>query len=160
VSGPLLAPASDDKPPGTSGTTGAVGATELSPKEDWKGVGETELVGSSPGQQHSELAGSGSPHGPGTEMYASPAPTHSELHGGVSPGGQGYAGSQSPESPYASTVHEAGAGQARPELHGSATGSIVSPVSGGGAGQSHEMQAYPMSATMNSPVYEMPAEYT
>ncbi|OBT83593.1 hypothetical protein VE02_07992 [Pseudogymnoascus sp. 03VT05] len=159
VSGPLLAPASDDKPPGTSGTTGAVGATELSGKEEWKGAGGTELVGSSPGQQHSELAGSGSPHGPRTEMYASPAPTHSELHGGVSPGGEGYAGSQSPGSPYGSTVHEAGAGQARPELHGSTTGSVVSPVSGGGAGQSHEMQAYPMSATMNSPIYEMPAEY-
>ncbi|KFY68647.1 hypothetical protein V496_00913 [Pseudogymnoascus sp. VKM F-4515 (FW-2607)] len=157
VSGPLLANASDDKPPGTAGTAGP---TELAGKEEWKGAG-TELVGSSPGQQHSELAGSGSPHGPGAEMYASPAPTHSELHGGVSPGGQGYPNSQSPGSPYGSTIHEAGAGKARPELHGSATGSIVSPISGGGqAGQAHEMYAYPMSATMNSPVYEMPAEYS
>ncbi|OBT61189.1 hypothetical protein VE03_09432 [Pseudogymnoascus sp. 23342-1-I1] len=156
VSGPLLAAGSDDKPPGTSGTAGA---TELTGKDEWKGAG-TELAGSPPGQPHSELAGSGSPHGPGTEMYASPAPTHSELHGGVSPGGQGYANSQSPTSPYGSTVHEAGAGQARPELHGSVAGSVVSPVSGGGeSGQSHEMYAYPMGATMNSPVYEMPAEY-
>ncbi|KFX96463.1 hypothetical protein V490_03347 [Pseudogymnoascus sp. VKM F-3557] len=155
VSGPLLAPASDDKPPGTSGTAGA---TELAGKEDWKGAGGTELAGSSPGQQHSELAGSGSPHGPGAELYASPALTHSELHGGSSPGGQTYANSQSPGSPYGSTIHEAGAGQARPELHGSGSvgsGTVVSPVSGGG--ESHEM--YAMSATMNSPVYEMPAEY-
>lgn len=136
-----------------------MGATELAGKEEWKGTG-TELVGSSPEQQHPELAGSGSPHVQGTEMYASPAPTHSELQGGVSPGGQTYATSQSPGSPYGSTIYEAGAGQARPELHGSATGSVVSPVSGGGAGQAHEMNAYPMSATMNSPVYEMPAEYT
>ncbi|KAL5353032.1 hypothetical protein ACLOAV_001061 [Pseudogymnoascus australis] len=159
VSGPLLANASDDKPPGTAGT-GAGGPMELAGKEEWKGAG-TELVGSSPGQQHSELAGSGSPHGPGAEMYASPAPTHSELHGGVSPGGQGYPNSQSPGSPYGSTIHEAGAGKARPELHESATGSVVSPISDGGqAGQAHEMYAYPMSATMNSPVYEMPAEYS
>lgn len=138
-----------------------MGATELSGKDEWNGAAGTELAGSSPGQQHSELASSGSPHGPGSELYASPAPTHSELHGGVSPGGQGYATSQSPGSPYGSTVHEAGAGQARPELHGSGSGSVVSPISGGGqAGQAHEMHAYPMSATMNSPVYEMPAEYT
>lgn len=155
MSGPLLASGSDDKPPGTAAT---IGATELAGKEEWKGAGDTELAGSSPGQQHSELAGSGSPHGPGTEMYASPAPTRSELQGGSSPGGQGYANSQSPGSPYGSTIHEAGVGQARPELHGSGsvgTPTFVSPVSEGG--ESHEM--YAMSATMNSPVYEMPAEY-
>lgn len=146
----MPAPGFDDK---TTGTSGTVGATELGGKNEWKGAG-TEQAGS-PGQQHSELAGSGSPHGPGSELYASPAPTYSELHGGVGPEGQGHANSQSPGSPYESTVHEAGAGQARPELNGS--GSVVSPVSG--RGQENEMHAYPMSATMNSPVYEMPADY-
>ncbi|KAL5349338.1 hypothetical protein ACLOAV_005628 [Pseudogymnoascus australis] len=88
VSGPL-APGSDDRPSGTAGT---VGATELAGKDEWKAAG-TELAGSSPGQQHAELAGSGSPHGPRSELYASPAPMRSELHGGASPRGQGYTNS-------------------------------------------------------------------
>ncbi|KFY18913.1 hypothetical protein V493_08260 [Pseudogymnoascus sp. VKM F-4281 (FW-2241)] len=156
VSGPLLSPTSDDKPLGPSEPSGP---TELAGKEEWR-TADTELAGSSPGQQRSELAGSGSPLGPGSEMYASPVQTHSELHGSYSPGGQTHTNSQSPGSPFGSTIHEAGAGEARPELYGSGTDSVVSPVSGGGqARRTHDTNAYEMGATMNSPVYEMSGDY-
>ncbi|KFY41720.1 hypothetical protein V494_02826 [Pseudogymnoascus sp. VKM F-4513 (FW-928)] len=173
---PAYGPLPEDKPPASPGPQGPTGPTELAGKEDYRGV-NNEMPGSSPGPLHSELAGSphgpsselagsshtpqhselaGSPHGPSSELHSSPTQTHSELYGGSSPGGQTYTNSESPRSPYGSTVHEASAGQPR---NGSVAGSVVSPLSVTGHGQSHEMNSYAMSATMNSPVYEMPTEY-
>jgi hypothetical protein len=127
--------------PGTAATVPEGDANDLSGKE-WKTAAlGSELGGSSPQPPHSELNGS-------------PQNSHPELHGS----GGGSPNTGTPNSPY-SPIHEAGAGAVRPELQGSGQQQhVVSPVSQQG-GDAHEMSAYPMSATMNSPVYEMPTEY-